>query len=245
MGRQLICCCLALTCLGCLAQRTVDVDKNTGVGTDALNQLYMVNGVPFVQAKFSRVVEGSPFFNKEMMRGAIILSKGREYKNILVRLNLPETQVNYIDEKQMEMIATTPVREVVLWDTIAQKDYRFVYSDYIEAGEVKPEKDFYELLYNGKAELYKQYKKEMTESRPYGSATYEQTIHEQALYYVLLDGKWIRAKKVKNLPEILSKEKIKIQQFISDNKLYADNDDNFIAVIDYYNSLMTPKQQIN
>jgi len=242
MRCQLICCCLTLFCLGGLAQRNVDVDKDASIGTGAFNNMYMVGSVPFVQAKFSRVVEGSAFFNKEMMRGAIILSKGREYKNILIRLNLLETQVNYIDEKQMEMIATTPVREVVLWDTITQKDHRFVYSEYIEAGEVKPEKDFYELLYNGKAELYKQYKKDITESRPYGSATYEQTIHEQALYYVLLDGKWIRAKKVKNLPEIFSNEKNKIQQFISDNKLYADNDDNFVAVIGYYNSLVTPQQ---
>jgi hypothetical protein len=242
MKRELICCCLILVCLGGLAQRTVDVDKDTSVGTSALNHMYIVGSVPFVLAKFSRVVEGSPFFNKEMMRGAIILSKGSEYKNVLIRLNLLETQVNYIDEKQMEMIATTPVREVVLWDTIAQKDHRFVYSKYIETRGVEPGKDFYELLYKGKAELYKQYKKDITESKPYGSATYEQTIHEKALYYVLLNGKWTRAKKLKDLSEILSNQKNKIQQFISDNKLYADNDDNFVAVIGYYNSLVTPKQ---
>ena len=80
------------------------------------------------------------------------------------------------------MVASTPVREVVLWDTINNKDYRFVNAEYIQVQtEKKPEKDFYELLQAGKIELYKQHKKLMSESRPYGSATFEQTIETKML----------------------------------------------------------------
>ena len=48
--------------------------------------LFTVAGTPFVNAKFSKVVEDSPFFNEQMMYGAIILSEGKGYRNILVRL---------------------------------------------------------------------------------------------------------------------------------------------------------------
>jgi DNA-binding PadR family transcriptional regulator len=240
MSRLLICCWFSFTCLTTTSQTTVDVDKERGVGGGVLKYVYTVAGTPFVTAKFSKVVEGSPFFNEQMMRGSIILSEGKEYRNILVRLNLLESQVNYIDEKQIEMIATTPISEVVLWDTINNNHHRFVFSNYIETPD-KPEKDFYELLEAGKAELYKQYKKKMLESKPYGSATIEQSIKTELRYFVLISGKWVRIKKIKELTDLLTDKKNEIQKFIDDKKLTKDNEANFEALVAYYNTL--PSQQ--
>src|SRR4030095_6688606 len=162
MSRLFICSCFSLICLATASQTqtTVDVNKERGVGGGVLKYMNNVGGTPFVNTKFSRLEEGSPFFNDQVMRGSIISSEGKEYRNILVRLNLLESQVNYIDEKQIEMIVSTPISEVVLWDTIKNRHYRFVFSEYIETTD-KPEKDFYELLQAGKGEVYKQYKKKM------------------------------------------------------------------------------------
>jgi hypothetical protein len=240
MSRLFTCFWLSLTCLIATSQTTVDVDKERGVSGGALKYVYTVAGTPFVTAKFAKVVEGSPFFNEQMMHGAIILRGGKEYRNILVRLNLLESQVNYIDEKQIEMIATTPISEVVLWDTINNNHHRFVFSNYIETTD-KPEKDFYELLQAGKAELYKQYKKSMLESKPYGSATVEQSIRTELRYFVLISGKWIRIKKIKELTDLLTDTKNEIQKFVSDKKLTKDSEANFEAIIAYYNTL--PSQQ--
>ena len=235
MHRLLICCCFSLLYLDVVAQKTVDVDKEVAQG-GATNYLYMVAGTPFVTAKFARVVEGSPFFNEEMSRGAIILSGGKEYKNIPVRLNLLETQVNYLNDKHIEMIASTPVKEVVIWDTIFNNDHRFIFSDYIESSQ-KPERDFYELLQSGKAELYKQYKKAILESKPYGSATVEQTIKTDTRYYLLVNGQWTRVKKLKDLATVFPDKNDEILKFINDKKLSGDNEVNFKAVVFYYNSL--------
>lgn len=236
MSRLLISCCFSLICLSTTSQSTVDVDKEQGVGGGALKYVYTVAGTPFVTAKFSRVVEGSPFFNEQMIRGAIILSKGKEYRNILVRLNLLESQVNYIDEKQIEMIASTPISEVVLWDTINNNHHRFVFSDYIETTD-KPDKDFYELLQAGKAELYKQYKKKMFESKPYGSATVEQSIKTDLRYFVLISDKWVRIKKTKELTDLLTDKKNEVQKFVEDKNLTKDSEANFEAIVAYYNGL--------
>lgn len=236
MSRLFIYCWFLLRCLSSTSQTTVDVDKERGVGSGALNYVYTVAGTPFVTAKFARVVEGSPFFNEQMMHGAIILSGGKEYRNILVRLNLLESQVNYIDEKQIEMIATTAISEVVLWDTINNNHHRFVSSNFIETTD-KPEKGFYELLQAGKVELYKQHKKKMLESKPYGSATVEQSIKTELRYFVLITGKWIRIKKIKELTVILTDKKSEIQKFMEEKMLTKDSEENLEAIIAYYNTL--------
>ena len=225
-----------MICLIASSQTTVDVDKETGARGGVLKYVNSVAGTPFVSVKFSKLVEGSPFFNEQMMHGSIILSGGKEFRNILVRINLLESQVNYIDEKQIEMIATTPISEVVLWDTINNNHHRFVFSDYLETTD-KPEKDFYELLQTGKAELYKQYKKKLLEDRPYGSATTEQSIKTELRYFVLFSGKWVRLRKIKELTDILSDKQNEIQKFVADKKLTKDSEANFEAIIAYYNGL--------
>jgi hypothetical protein len=243
MKQLLILVCLPLLCYDIIAQKTIDVDKESNANTGAMNHFYTVAGNPFVMTKFSRVVSGSPFFDDKLMKGAIILSGGKEYKNILVRVNLLETQVNYYDNKQkIEMVASTPVREVVLWDTINNKDYRFVNAEYIQVQtEKKPEKDFYELLQAGKVELYKQHKKLMAESRPYGSATFEQTIETKQMFYILYNGSWTRIKTMKGLTDMLSDKRPEISKFISTYQLSGDNQQNYEAIVAYYNSLFIEK----
>lgn len=233
MQRLLACCCFCLLCYTAVSQKTIDVDKNPD---RALDYLYTVGGTPFITAKFARVVEGSPFFNEQMMPGAIILSDGREYKNILVRLNLLESQVNYLNEKKIELTASVPIREVVLRDTPLNNDHRFVFSDYIKTND-KPEKDFYELLQTGKAELYKQYKKRILENKPYGSATIEQTIQTNFRYYLLINGQWIKLNKIRDLPNAFPGKRVEISKFISEKKFSGDSGANFEAVVVYYNSI--------
>ena len=240
MLRFLICCCFSFIYQAAITQTTVDVNKETPVGGGVLKYFNPVGGTPFVTAKFAKLVEGSPFFNEQLMRGVIVSSDGKEYRNIFLRLNLLESQVNYIDEKQIEMIAATPIKEVVLWDTIDNNHHRFVFSEYIETTD-KPEKDFYKLLQTGKVTLYKQYKKRMQENRPYNSATTEQSIKTDLRYFVLFSGKWVRIKKIKELTDLLTDKKNEIQKYVEEKKLTKDNEANFEAIVAYYNSL--PSQQ--
>lgn len=234
MLKFITCCCISAVSLSASSQKTVDVDKDPS--PSAFNHMYTVAGTPFVMSKFARVVEGSPFFNEKMMKGALILSGGKEYKSVIIRLNLLETQVNYMNEQNIEMIATSPVKEVIIWDTILGKDYRFVSSSYINTS-APIERDFYELLQTGKAELYKQHKKQMRETRPYGSATFEQTIQTDIFYYVLVNQQWTKLKKLRDIPALFDDKKTELQKFISDKRLSGDNQSNFEAVIGYYNSL--------
>ncbi len=236
MLRLFACCFFFLEFSIVTCQTTVDVNKNAPVGGGVTKYVNIVGGTPFVNTKFSTLVEGSPFFKDQIMRGSIISNDGKEYKNILLRLNLLESRVNYIDEKQTEMIVTTPIKEVILLDTIKNLHYQFVFFKYIETTD-KPEEDFYELLQSGKVQLYKQHKKRMIENRPYNSATYEQSIKTDIKYYVLVSGKWIQIRKIKELANQLTDKKTEIEKFISEKKLTKDNEENFKALVVYYNTL--------
>ena len=238
MKRLIVCCSLLACWFIAISQRTVNVDKDLS-GSSALNYVYTVGGTPFVTAKFARVVEGSPFFNEQVMKGAIILSEGTEYKEVLLRLNLLESQVNYLNEKRIEMVATAPIKEIVLWDTIQNKDHRFVFHSYIASTEIQ-DKDFYELLQGGGTELYKHHKKRLLETKPYGSATIEQTIQTEVRYYVLHKKQWLRIKKLKDLSALFYNKKPEIQEYISEKNL-GDNQADFESVVFYYNSLMAQK----
>lgn len=77
----------------------------------------------------------------------------------------------------------------------------------------------------------------MLESKPYGSATVEQSIKTELRYFVLITGKWIRIKKIKELTVILTDKKSEIQKFMEEKMLTKDSEENLEAIIAYYNTL--------
>ena len=123
--KRLISCCLLFICLRSFSQ-TIDVDK-TDKRSAAINNLFTEAGTPYVEAKFVRLVSGTPFFNEKMTRGILISRDGTEYRNIIIRLNLMESQVNFLNSKQEELIVGTPLRQVTLLDTVNKKDYHFIF----------------------------------------------------------------------------------------------------------------------
>jgi len=236
--KRLISCCLLFICLASFSQ-TIDVDKNDK-RLAAISNL-STSGTPYINAKFVRVVSGSPFFNEQMMRGILISKDNTEYRNIIIRLNLLESQVNFLNNKQEELIVGTPLREVTLLDTVNKKNYHFIFSDYIETTD-KREKGFYQILQKGKAGLYAQHKKVLKETRAYNSATYEQSIETYVTYYVLLGGQWKKINKIKDLPAVLSDKKNEVQEYISSKGLSGYKQENVESVINYYNSLFEDKK---
>jgi len=234
----LISCCLLFICLASFSQ-TIDVDKNDK-RLAAISNL-STSGTPYINAKFVRVVSGSPFFNDQMMRGILISRDNTEYRNIIIRLNLLESQVNFLNNKQEELIVGTPLREVTLLDTVNQKNYHFIFSDHIESTD-KVEKGFYQLLQKGKAGLYAQHRKVLKETRAYNSATYEQSIETYVTYYVLLGGQWEKINKIKDLPAVLGDKKTEVQEYISSKGLSGYKQENMESVINFYNSLFEDKK---
>ena len=236
--RKLISCCFLLICLASFSQ-AIRVDKPEEQSAQIKN-IFTASGSPYIDAKFVSMVSGSPFFNDKMMRGIIVSSDGTEYRNITLRLNLMESQVNFLNDKKVEMVAGMPIQEVTLLDSINQKNYHFVFSDHIKTAD-KPEKGYYHLSQKGKAELYTQYKKTIKETRQFNAATYEQSIETNLIFFVLVQGQWKKINKIKDLPSILSDKKTEVEEYIKSKGFSKYKQEDMESVIKYYNSLFEGK----
>lgn len=84
-------------------------------------------------------------------------------------------------------------------DSITGKPYHFINSSFVPAlSELKPG-IWVEALAEGRAQLYVQHKKTLSESRPYGSATLEQRILTIDLFYLVVNNNLVRIKKFRIL----------------------------------------------
>jgi hypothetical protein len=216
------------------SQRVIDVNKQDVRGANS-NIFFVVAGEPFVNAKFTRLVDGSPYFNDEWMKGFAMLDSTNRYSG-MVKLDLMENKVHFQDEKGNEMVATSKIRQLILVDTMKQVSFTFVHSSSITTAD--PKNGWYQLLAEiPSAKLYRQSVKSLQEIKPYNSATVEQYIRTADYYYVLYNGKLTSIKKIKDLADILVNKKQEILKYISDNKLNGRSENDFINVMVFYKSL--------
>ena len=222
-------CIIAATTLS--AQRVIDVDKFDG---SALSFLKSVGGEPLSNTKFVRVVDGSPYFVDQWLKGSVFIEEN-EYRNIFLRLNILETSLEFKDSKGELMICTQPVKRVMLKDSSAGTSYAFVHSGVLPSTPEFKNVWLMELA-SGKASLYKLAKKQINEVRPYGSATNEQHIQTSYSYFLLQNNTFTRIRKVSDLVDVLSNKQKELQDFAKSNKLSNKDETDMIKLVAYYNT---------
>jgi hypothetical protein len=225
---------ILLSSFTCFSQKIVNVGKENLPNTSGL--FYAVGGVPISNAKYVRVVDGSPFYMEAWSRGKLVLSEGTSYENVPLRLDLMDNSVHYIAPNGDELIATSPIRTITVRDSLIGKIIQFDNSAFM-SNSGKADAGWYQLLDSGKVLLYKRYKKSIRENKPYGSATYEQTIETSVNYYVLINGLLTPVKKFQQLPELLSDKTTELKTFLNLKNLAGRSDADHIKLVQYYNSL--------
>ncbi|HEY0068319.1 MAG TPA: hypothetical protein VGB46_13170 [Flavisolibacter sp.] len=219
---------LAFPCLVAGAQQKIDVNSDVNIAAF----FHSVGGEPVATAKFTRLVEGTPYYMNEWIKGTVITPGGKEYKDIPVKLDLYHNEVHYKDNNDKEFIASTPIREVVIGSN------RFVHSSSF-TGTSNVKEGWYQLLHSGTANLYKYYKKELSENKPFNSAIYEQTIKTTPIYYVQYNNALLEIKKLKDAPSILATHKDALEKFLEkSDKKSSTMDERFSKLVEHYNSLL-------
>ena len=213
-------------------QRVIDVDKYDG---SALNFFKTVGGEPLMNTKFVRVVEGTPYFTDRWLKGNVRIEES-EYRNILLRVNIFETSLEFMDGKGEAMVCTMPIKQVILKDSVNGAQYHFIHSSFLpETSEFK--QCWLLELVSGGTSLYRLEKKTINEYRPYGSATTEQRIVNTYNYFVLVNNELIRIKRTSDIPELLVSKKTMLLDYIKSNKLNAKDEKDMARLINYYNTL--------
>ena len=212
-------------------QRTINVDKDD---VNISNVFYSISGEPFVNAKFVSLVAGTPYFKEEWIKGALLLENGKQYKGQL-KLDLYDNEVHYLDSKGNEFITSIPIRQIIFTDPA----YSFIHCSFLPKTVVGVKMGWYQQLYIDSTSLYKYYHKQLSENKPYNSATYEQTIKTIEIYYVLYNGNFVTVKKIKDAPALFGDKQGALEAFLKneDNK-NAPMDDRMIAFVQHLNTLI-------
>lgn len=210
-----------------------DVDVNT-------NFFQVVAGTPVTPTTFYRVVEGSAFFKDQWMKGAVAFEKGgKEYQNLILKLDLLENKLHFRDVKGQEMICNNALALVRLRDSITAAEYQFIHTSFVPAFS-SMKAGWVEVIADGsKAQLYAHRKKTVQESRPYGSATMEQRILNGDFFYLVVGNQLTKVKKSQDLVDALPDKKQELQQWVNSNKEKGES--GLVKLVNYYNSLFAPK----
>jgi len=216
------------------AQKIVDVAEGNA---SAMSPSFfsVVGGEPVVFAKFAKIVDGTPYFSDEWMKGNVVIDGEKQFTGVFLKLDLYNNEVHYRDPKGTELVAVTPIQKLILFDSSSQRVYTFINGIYLNAN--RRVNGWYQLLSEGKAYAFKQIKKQMSENKPYGSATIERSVHTSIQYYALYGGNFIQVKKFKDLPDILSDKKDEVSNYIKTTDLAGKTEDDYKVVFNYYNGL--------
>lgn len=226
---------LATLCLGAAsAQPTIHVDDSTRF-TNTIIPLSSTSGIPFVNAKYARVVEGSIFI-PEALSPAQVFVKGntRAVDNVQARINIMDNQLNYLDEKKgVELTTTSPIQEVRFKDALTGQIR--VYTQSIpDCPGTAP--GWHELLEKGKLNLYRQILKSISESKIYGSATAEQTVITTYNYWIQTGDACRPVKKISELIELISRSDPGFPGKLPQKRFSEKKEEDWVEVVKTYNA---------
>lgn len=217
-------------------QKVIDVAKDDANPIrDGL--FYVVAGVPFSPAKYIQVVSGTPFFNDDFMPADLAMQGGGIHKNVPVKIDLISNDLIYKDSVGNELIATSAIRQITVHDKTTGRDLVFINSKLINFNGQEPPAGWYQLVEQGNASLYKKIHKTIRETKPYNSATTEQTIQTNNKYFIDAFGVFTEIKKPKELSVLLTDKSKEMEAYISSNKINSKEDRDWQKAVAYYNSL--------
>lgn len=178
-------------------------------------------------------IEGNPYFFEDFREGSVITKNGKKY-NGEFRYDLYMDQIEFKLDGDVYWIANPELMEYIKID-----DQVFMYYDEDLTDSKKG--FYYQVLVMGECKLlYRKgiNMKEAEPPKPYVDAKPATFISRKPLYYI---QKGIaHPQKVSNkgdLLENLSDKEQDVSKFIKKNKISANNKDELIDLIEYYNSL--------
>jgi hypothetical protein len=176
---------------------------------------------------------GTPFFDTEFLPASIVLVSGQRYENVLVKINLLSNEVIYKTAEGKELAVLPPIKQVEL-----NKNGKLLFFEYgFPVYEKQNQKTIYQVLAKGKISLIKYFFVQVTEAKPYSSATMLRTI-EQFPKLFLYDQSMSLKKAPKSNEDLLSlykEDATKIQSILRQNNLKIKKEEDFIKCISALN----------
>lgn len=120
--------------------------------------------MPYLATKYIKIVSGSAYFSETWMKGGVLFDNNNVCNNVVMRIDLMDNSIEYIDAKGERMISTSAIKEIKMTDTLTGNTYHFINSTNVP-GNKDPVKCWYQVLAVGPVSVYKRSIKSMSESR--------------------------------------------------------------------------------
>jgi hypothetical protein len=197
----------------------------------------MINSTLFYAGKYKEIA-GSPYLEKEIQKGIIILKDDRKVENVMIRYNAFEDALLYqIGEDQITMLDPPVINGFEY-----RKNGNVV--KYISISILEGKRHFYEIIYAGKSTLVVQHQIKLTKKTnnagSYGASDMQGSAFKQSDNYFLMDatGKSSEVNLTKkSLISALGLHEEELQAFIKKNKLKVKENTDLVRLMEYYDSL--------
>ncbi|MFM6995189.1 MAG: hypothetical protein ACKOWO_08760 [Sediminibacterium sp.] len=176
---------------------------------------------------------GSPFFDTEFYPADITLINGQRYENILAKINLLSNEIIFKSDEGKELAILPAIQSVLLKKNGTDILFEYGYPVF----EKQNGKTIYQVLAKGEISLLKYYFVQVTEAKPYSSATMLRTIEKFPKLFVY--NKNIGLKKApktnEEVAEIFKVEKESLIKIIGSNKLKLKKEEDLLKCIELFN----------
>lgn len=184
--------------------------------------------------------EGSPYFTETYKKANITLADGRVAKEVKVKFDLLNNQIQYLNEKGVEMIPDLPIRRFIFVEPFFDqpRDFVMFQNGFPAIGRFTPA-TYYQVLDTGRVKLLKSIKVSYRDDKPYGSPEVTR-IYERAIgYYAFTpEGEMIKIEKDREVFAYIFKSRQKeILAFINEKKLKLKGESDYLEIFRFYQSL--------
>lgn len=227
--------CLSLCCILCIAHisqaQTLNNFNYKDIGQSVI--LTMDGNGKMVDLGADMETSGSPYFDTEFLPANIVLANGQRYENVSVKINLLSSEVIYKTPEGKELAVLPAIKQVEL-----NKNGEILFFEYgFPVYEKQNHKTIYQVLTKGKVTLLKYFFIQVTEAKPYGSATMLRTI-EQFPKLFLYDPSMTLKKAPKSNEDLLNlyeANATKLRSILEKNNLKIKKEEDFIKCISKLN----------
>lgn len=177
---------------------------------------------------------GSPFFDTEFNYADIQLENGQQYQNILVKINLLSNEVIFKSDDGKELAILPAIKSVVLKKNGANIFFEYGYPVF----EKQNKKTIYQVLTKGETSVLKYFFVQVTEAKPYSSATMLRTIEKFPKLFVYNKNIGLQRapKSEEDIAVVFKNDAAQVNKIIADKKLKIKKEEDLMKCISLLNS---------
>jgi hypothetical protein len=176
---------------------------------------------------------GSPYYDADFYPADILLENGQHYEGVEVKINLLSNEVIFKTDDGKELAILSSIKSVLLKKNGSPILFEFGYPVF----EKQNAKTIYQIMTKGEITVLKYYFVQVTEAKPYSSATMLRTIEKFPKLFVYNKNIGIQKapKSNEEIATIFKTATARLNTIVQDNKLKIKKEEDLIKCIELFN----------